>query len=159
MTDDTNPDWTLTQKMGLNGGAVAAVSLQLNQNRYEGAALRQTQKIQMCGVQGLLALQDQYQEDAEELPDQTRPMDQSTQTTETTEIVTQTDICAADITVLEAQASNNTATQEGKLMRDSFVNDNKETKFYTGLPTFAVLMLVFNYGTSKLPTRRSVTPF
>ena len=79
----------------------------------------------------------------------------------TNDIGVQTSMSSADIEVLEAKASCNNkeaakASQKAKqlkLTENSFAGDDKKTKFYTGLPTFAMLMVFFNYVKGKLPKR------
>ena len=74
---------------------------------------------------------------------------------------------SADIEVLKAKASCNNkevakASQKAKqlkLTEDSFGGEDKKTKFYTGLPTFAILMVVFNCVKGKLPKRHLLTQF
>ena len=68
---------------------------------------------------------------------------------------------SADIEVLETRVSCDNeevakARQEAKQLKvteDGFGGDDKKTKFHTGLPTFAILMVVFNYVKGKLPKR------
>ncbi len=146
-----------------------------NKKRYERAERRRSMKVDLGAAHTLLTLQTQAEVEVGQEENDVMPIglhEATTQTpqtpqTETCEIATQTDMCSADITVLEAQAASNNkdlllARQEAeqlKLTEESFANDDSKTKFYTGLPSFAILMLVFNYVKSKLPKRHSITPF
>jgi len=168
--DEANPDWAPTIKMGHSDEARAEADSQRDQIRHARAERRQSRKMENEIAESLLALQDGLETDDDD--DDQRTADAETQTPplpvkETAVMSTQTDMCCADITVLEAQAAANNAElaearEKAQMMmftEESFADDDNKTRFYTGLPTFAILMLVFNFVKDKLPYRSSLTNF
>ncbi|XP_055509316.1 uncharacterized protein LOC129707898 isoform X1 [Leucoraja erinacea] len=170
----TNPDWAPTVNMGRNVK---------RKDRHTSSTKRECTKADLISAQALVALQDEVeqvalQDEVEQVNDYENfepelqvhhELDMETQTPvkETMDTSTQTEMCAADITVLEAQAASNNkdlakARQEAdqiKFSQESFSKDDKKVEYYTGLPTFTILMVVFNYVQDKLPTRHSLTYF
>ncbi|XP_055499203.1 uncharacterized protein LOC129701792 [Leucoraja erinacea] len=144
------------------------------QERHARATRRESMKADLIAAQASVALQDDTEQvnDYENFEPELQvhhQLDMETQTPikETMDSSTQTELCAADITVPEAQADNNNkemanARQEAaqiKFTQESFPKDDEKVKFYTGLPTFSILMLVFDYVEDKLPNRDSLTHF
>ncbi|XP_071953199.1 uncharacterized protein [Antedon mediterranea] len=86
------------------------------------------------------------------------PVERATQTVEFgVDMSTQTHMCCADIDVLQAQSQ--ALLQESPITELTFKNNNERTHFYTGLPSFAVLMLVFELVKSRFLSRTSVSRF
>ncbi|XP_055492695.1 uncharacterized protein LOC129697960 [Leucoraja erinacea] len=170
--DVNNPDWAPTVNMGR--GDDNEQGIQRAQERHARATRRESIKADVVAAQASVALQvdaeqaDDY-ENFEPVLEVHRQLDIETQTPvkETMDTSTQTDMCGVDITVLEAQLYQKNkeltkARQEAakiKLTQESLSKDDKKVRFYTGLPTFAVLMLIYDYVKDKLTKRRSLTHF
>ncbi|XP_078277539.1 uncharacterized protein cdk2ap1 [Rhinoraja longicauda] len=137
--DVTNRDWAPSVNMG-RGGDIEQ-NRQRTQKRHARATKRESVKVDLITAQALVALQDDDEQvnDYENFQPELQVhhelhMETQTPVKGTMDTSTQTEMCAADITALEAQGDNNKelakARQEAAQMKytqESLAEDDKKT--------------------------------
>lgn len=141
--DATNPDWAPTVKMG--HGKVDQQSTRHVVDRYKRSQGRVVKKQRVDATKALLQLQTE-----EAIDEQT-----------TCEVPTQTDMDASTVCGIEselrrmvvevADLKEKLRVEHSKFNRDFFNDDNDKVRYYTGLPKYSTLEIVFGYLDEHIP--------
>ena len=176
--DETHPDFAPTLHLGHEE---VRSSSQLCQDRYTRKKQRESRQVERSAAEALISLGEETcsASEPEPEPEESSPdpifhihihgyppcpcMEKSY-----VDSSAQTDVSGADLDVLHAQAQQFRMEQQRKeevnnashqFSQQSLKDNDKKVKFYTGLPTFAVLMVLFNFLKEKIRNRTSMTAF
>ncbi|XP_014678815.1 PREDICTED: uncharacterized protein LOC106818641 [Priapulus caudatus] len=155
--DCTNPDWAPTINLGHD--KVTEASAARDSKRYKRTLGREEKKKSFDAASALLQLQIPYDED--------EPGSTNTVHEIATEIPTQTDLKAAAIAAMQTElqrllTENKNLKQQlssEKMKFDlNFFNDeddDEKVKYYTGLPDFRTLKILYQYVEPYIPHSRA----
>ena len=166
MYDYTNPDWVPSLKLGY-GSSTSEVLVAAADDRYRRQCVRSKRKEFHADVNPAIKARLHKLKDPCSCSVQTTPttVDASVQSeVAVIESANQTDLSLTDLSRQEEQicqlqaeiSQQKDEINSLKLSEESFRNEDDKVKYYTGLPSFAVLLTLFQFLQPFLPKTRTV---
>ncbi|XP_063971493.1 uncharacterized protein LOC135158125 [Lytechinus pictus] len=149
--DRTNPDWVPSLKLGHN--KVTPDKVERDSGRYKRAQTRQTKKVESNAAQALLLLQssDEVNNSIDECPGTASQTSLEGSTIEST--TSELQRLLDENRMLKAELSKSMYDQQ------FFEGEDERVKYYTGLVSFSVLLVLFKYLEAFIPTGITLTKF